>query len=381
MKKKINIPHIISFVIFFGFLITLSAATLFSPKKTFSEDENRNLSSYPEFSAKKIFDRSYMKGVETYLADHFVNRSDWISAKTTFELACGKREINGIYIMKNRLAEKLDDPDYSEIDKSIDAINIFSQDNPNLQTFVMLVPTSTEIYKNDLPKFAETYSQKDMFKYVYDKLDKKIVKLDVYDTMSTNKHEYIYYRNDHHWTTLGAFYAYQSAGKKMGFVPTSYSNFNIEHASEDFKGTLYSKAMYDGADADTIDIFTYSGRDEVMDYTVNTGNEILKYDDIYFREYLGLKDKYSTFLGTNEPIVSIRTNADTSDSIIIFKDSYAHCFAPFLMQHYSKITLVDMRYINDSYKNVVDMSEYNQALFLYNGSSFAEDRNIKKLKS
>ncbi len=366
-------------VIFFAVLAGFAVATLVMPKKAFSETENIYLQSFPKFSVKTLFDGSFTDKLETYIAHHFAGRASWISMKTNFEYAMGKREQNGIYILKDRFIEKVSEPDYSAVDKSIGAINSFASDN-EVPVYVMLVPTSAEFYKNEMPSYMPNLDQREFIDYVYGKLDNGVTGIDVYPEMSANSGKYIYYRTDHHWTSYGAFLAYKAAGKKMGYSPHEYSEYDIEHASSEFKGTFYSKALFGGIEDDTMDYYHLSG--DVLPVTVERtedyGAEPSVYGDMYFREYLNVKDKYSSFLGSNAPVVNIKNNGD-GGKILIIKDSYAHCYAPFLSRHYSEITLLDMRYIRVSYKSIIDISEYNQVLFLYNVSSFAEDEYLKQL--
>ena len=100
---------------------------------------------------------------------------------------------------------------------------------------------------------------------------------------------------------------------------------------------------------------------------------------MYFKEFLDKKDKYSTFFGSNQPIVTVKTDAPKDTKLLIFKDSYAHCYVPFLAQHYSEITMIDLRYMNEAYSKAINVNDYDQVLFLYNGATFATESNIKKL--
>lgn len=379
MKKKLNVVNLITCIIFFGILIAFPIITIFTPKESFSDIENRTLQSMPKASAKTIYDRSYMNKLETYISDHFAGRTDWIKVKTAIETLAGKYERNGIYILDDRLVEKVAEPDYAAIDKSITAINKFSENN-NIPVYFMLVPTSAEIYRDELPESAPNANQRDLINYVYGGLSKSVSTIDVYSAMQAGKFDYIYYRTDHHWTTGGAYLAYEAAGKKMGYEPVPKEMYDVEHASDAFLGTFYSKALYDGVEKDTLDIYHYTEGNNVTDVLVTSeyGKAPESYDSMYFREFLDVKDKYSTFLGINQPLITIKTNSQ-GGKLLMFKDSYAHCYVPFLTQHYSEITLVDMRYIQMSYKNVVNPEEYDQVMFLYNASSFMTDVNIRKL--
>lgn len=379
-KKKTSQQKRISAIIFFMILIILPLATLFSDKEYFSSTENRNLAKFPKFSLQTIKDKSFMNGFETYISDHFIGRLNWIETKVGIELAIGKKELNGIYITDERLIEKLPSPDYTEIDKSIDAINKFQENNSDIPMYMLLAPTSAGIYSDSLPKNAPQEDQKAFIDYVYNRINENITTIDLYNILYNSRDEYIYYRNDHHWTSLGAYYAYNATIQKLGFSPIVYDKYDIQHASDDFKGTFYSTSLYDKIKADTVDI--YYRKDEgasVTDYIVNDGRTETEYDSIYFMDYLDKKDKYSTFLGPNQPLVTIKTDVHNDKKLLIIKDSYAHCFAPFLTQHYSEITLIDLRYIGVSAKDIVDISDYSQVLILYNASTFSTDENVKQL--
>ena len=373
-----KISKMMTIVLFFGLLLILPFLTLVSPKEKFSEIENRTLATVPEFSVENVKNKTYMNGIENFLSDNFMLRPKWIGIKTDVELMSGKNETNGVYILKDKLLEKLEPPNYQDVDKSISAINNFAS-KVKAPVFVMVAPTATGIYSEELPDNAPKFDQKALINNVYDKLDSKIVTLDAYGALFPTRDEYIYYRNDHHWTTLGAYYAYASTIKKMGFSPILSDQYDIEHASNDFKGTLYSKSLYDGIKADTIDFYHYKNGTNVTSVDVQQGVQTKSYDSMYFRDFLEKKDKYSSFLGTNQPLITIKTDSKNKSKLLVIKDSYAHSFVPFLTQHYSEITMVDLRYINESMDKIVDISKYDQILFLYNASNFATDQNIKKL--
>lgn len=349
------------------------------PKEHFSETENRYLQDMPDISFERIENGKYMTDLENYVSDHFAGRTGWIKAKTTVDLLAGKKESNGVYISKSMLIEKVTDPDFTEINKSIKAINNFAQNNPEVKTYFMLAPTSGGIYSDQLPKNAPNLNQNSFIENIYSQLSDTICSVDAFSTLDANKDKYIYYRTDHHWTSLGAYLAYTACAGKLGISKNDISKYDIQHVADDFEGTLYSKALYDGVQPDAMDIYYYKGSSNVKSYDVSDGKDEKSYSSIYFNDYLDKKDKYSVFTGPNVPLATINTNVKNGKSIVIFKDSYANSFVPFLTEDYSKITMIDLRYINTSYNNIINMSEYDDALFLYNVSTFTTDNNIKKL--
>ena len=109
------------------------------------------------------------------------------------------------------------------------------------------------------------------------------------------------------------------------------------------------------------------------------GTKWTETDDIYFRDYLNQKDQYSVFLGQSQPIVTIHTDAASDSNLLIFKDSFSHSLVPFLALHYSKITLVDLRYLTEPFENWIDLDDYQQALFCYNFKDFAVNYDIQNV--
>lgn len=380
VKRKVALSAV-TMILFFSILIFFAIMTIISDKVSFSELENRYLADPPKVSAKNIFGGEFSDNTETYIADHFFGRNIFVKIKTYADLLVGKNERNGVYIIKgSRLAQRVNGPDAALMEKNVNAINTFAADNPDVPVFFMLAPTSGDIYSDELPKNAPMLDEKAFIEGIYGGLSSDISTVDAYSVMSLNKDSYIYYRNDHHWTSYGAYLAYTAASKKMGFTAAPLSSFDIEHASDSFKGTLYSSALYDGIEADTIDFYhPKDGYRITGEYVYKSfGEEPEFYSDIYFREYLGVKDKYSAFTGSNQPLIKI-TSDSPGGKLLVIKDSYAHSFVPFLMQNYSEVTMLDLRYIQISYKELIDISQYDGVLFLYNAATFANDDNLKKL--
>lgn len=376
-KNFKNTGNIITAALFFAVLIVLPLITLFSKKESFSQLENRSLQKQPEFSFDSWFDGDFMDEFEAFVSDHFAGRVKWIEAKLRTELILGKKEINGIYITDSGLIEKTPEPDYTVMNKSITAINALA-DETSTPVYVMIAPTSAGVYTDRIPKNAPQLDQHSIIDYVYSNLNTRISSIDVYDILNASREDYIYYRNDHHWTSLGAYYAYSTAIQKLGFSPVPFSRYDIEHASSEFMGTYYSKTLYNGLQPDTIDIYTAKYGSSVVSCTVSNAVGETTYDSIYFREFLDVKDKYSLYLGTNQACIDIKTNLQSDKKILIFKDSYANSFVPFLTQHYNEITVLDMRYIND-FRDYAVPEDYTHILFLYNSTTFSSDDNIKKI--
>lgn len=356
----------------------MTFVTLPEEDRPYSENENRYLAGFPKISFETYLDKSAMEGFEEWFSDRVYGRESWIKLKNGTERFIGKTEINGVYTVGDQMMQVWTGYDKDFIDLSISAVNKFTERHSNVPVYFMLAPTSQEIYADLLPKTAPVGSQTELNDYCRENL--KCNTIDIFPLLKNNSDSYIYYRTDHHWTSYGAYIAYTEAAKALGLQSEPLSSFDIEHASSSFRGTLYSKTLDDSITPDVIDYYHFNGGRSEPTLTVNTGAGEVDYDSLYIREYLEVKDKYSSFMGSNSPMMTV-TSGDNPNgpSLLVFKDSYAHSLIPFLANHYSKITVLDLRYINAGYSMLVDVNDYDSVLFMYNAITFSEDTNMRKL--
>lgn len=373
---------LITGIAFFTLLAVLSLATIFLPKTSFSQMENRELAEFPKFSINNLLSTNYMNGIDTYVADHFVGRDAWVGLKGDIEKAGGKQENNGIFICDNRLIARLDEPNDRIVVNSIEAITNFAH-TTGITPYLMLVPTAVEIQSHYLPAYATatTWSQQEFVESVYDRLEGIVTPINLFPSFLTRQDDYLYYRTDHHWTSEGAYLAYVAAEEALSYNALVMGVFDVETASNNFYGTLYSKAGYRRIQPDSVKIYssTVEGRDPVTRCYAYDGQVVKEYESIYFREFLNEKDQYRLFLGQNEPVVTIEANAKSGNRLLIIKDSYANSFAPFMVSHFDEITLVDLRYINSSFQDYVDLDRYTHVLILYNVENFSGNTDLAKI--
>lgn len=395
--KKNNKPNakksykILMIALFALFLAAMPIFTLiFNPSepKPFSENENRYLSEFPKLSFETYINEKFMEGFDTWLSDRFFGREEWIALKNSTDKLLGKTENNGVFIKNDMMMQIWKGYDETVYGKNLKAVNSFIDNNSQIPCYFMLVPNAQEIYSENVPSYTEVGSQKEFIDRFYSELNSNIKAINVYSSIYENKDSYLYYRTDHHWTSYGAFLAYTSAADVLGYSAAKYEDFDIEHASDSFRGTLFSKTLDKGVTPDTIDYYTLkSGEPEVKvsvfkEYDAKTGRIVYdEYDSLYFREFLDVKDKYSSFLGQNSPLVTVENPAAKTDkSLLVIKDSYAHTLIPFLSKEYKKVTMIDLRYINTDFRVMAPLKNYDQMLFVYNVITFSEDEsNLLKL--
>ena len=395
-------PQKLMIALFSIVLLAVPIVTLALPKQERSENENRTLKDLPTLvdsnklnKAENLADviksvkwsyiterknPSYMDDIETYLSDHLAGRELWVVASNKMERLAGKQEINEVFTADDRMIQVFKEYNDDSVSASLEAIDIFAAKFPDVPMYFMLAPTSQEIYSSLMPSYGGYLSEKAFIEGCYGKTE-NLTPIDCLSFLSGHRDEYIYYRTDHHWTSLGAYYAYAAAARQLGYNAYGLNAFNIETASSSFRGTLFSKTLDSTVTPDSIDYYHLASNEPTVKMTVFDGREQTEYDSLYVRDYLAVKDKYSSFTGSNSPLITIETDVDNGKSLLLIKDSYAHSLVPFLSKHYSKITMVDMRYINvglDYFS--INVNDYSQVLISYNVISFAGDQNLPKLR-
>lgn len=362
----------------FLYIVVILASNIVTADKNFSDSENRTLQQKPKFSMDRLIEGKYTSNYEKYISDQFVGRDFWIGVKSATEKLLGKTENNDVYLGKDGyLFQKFEKPNIKNLENKLNTINNFASNNKNTHVYFMLAPNSTKILEDRLPSYASPADQRDYINQVNHGLGKDIKFVDVFDTMNSNKDKYIYYKTDHHWTTEGAFYAYEDLGEYMGYSPLKKEDFKITKVSDEFYGTLYSRSGFRNIKPDTIEVYTPK---EETHYKVWYSDEKKERDSFLHLENANKKDKYTVFFNSNHPLVKIETGINNHKRLLVIKDSYANSLVPFLTNHYSEIYMVDPRYYTDSITDLAKANSVDDILLLYNVNTFSEDASINTIR-
>lgn len=360
----------------FAFLLAILLVfliNLFTHDREFSEAENRNLSQKPEFSLAALADGSYFSGITDWYNDQFFARDKWISLKLREDSLLGRKESGGVYLCENGyLIAQPEAPNETVLSETISNINQFAMEHPDISTRMMLVPGAAAILPDYLPKNAPVRDVLQDIENVRSQLGGNIQFLDAAAALQAHADEDIYYKTDHHWTSLGAYYAFAANTGIMG-IGAPVRDYDIYTVSNSFEGTLASKS---GSHAVTDRIEIYAPKAPSLSYYVTYSDEQDKICSIYNRSALDSKDQYTVFFGGNHPLVEIRTTANNGRSLLVFKDSYANCFMQFLLPYYEKIIMVDPRYYYDSLDSILNSYGITDILYLYSTDTFLTDGSL-----
>lgn len=363
-------------VIFMVLLLGLAGKEALSHQRTYSSVEKRELQTRPEISITKVLDGRFQKKYESYLRDQFPGRDHWVSFQTDMELFMGKNEIHNVYIGKNHYllehyTKKEFDP--QQISKNLQALEKFvGKAKQNADVHVMMVPTKSWVLREKLPAFAPHYKEQKFYDALQQKLEKEDVLISVEPVLDAHKEEEIYYRTDHHWTTLGAWYAYEQYTKAVGGdLQRAQGKKKFRCISKDFYGTTYAKINY-ARQADKIEIYEPADKLRVV---YNMGEKKTK--TLYDFSFLKTADQYSVFTGGNQAVLEITGGIKNGKTLLLIKDSFANSILPFLAEDYEKLVVVDLRQLNVSGDRLLEMFSPTDILILYNSAQFAQDKEFE----
>ncbi|WP_297713568.1 DHHW family protein [Clostridium sp.] len=353
-------------------IILFTIVSLISGDKEFSELENRKLKTNVKFTIKNFLDGSFQEDYESYINDQFPLRDNWISLKSMNEYILGKIENNGIiYGNDEELFEKFDSLDEEKLKNNVGAINNFAETYYD-KVSLMIIPSSYEIYKENLPMGSPIILQEELINKIYN-FSTFSNNIDVMKELLDNKNSYIYYKTDHHWTTYGAYLAYCKFIDSINGNKVNLENFKEVELSN-FYGTYYSKAKPFNIEPD---IMTYYDFNNLTMEIV--GDKI--YDSIYDYSKETLRDKYSLFLYGNNPLTIIK-NKDIKNNkkILVIKDSFGNSLVPFLTQNYEEVHVIDLRHFSSKLSSYLQENDFEDILIVYNFINLATDNNVLRIK-
>lgn len=266
--------------------------------------------------------------------------------------------------------------------KYIKAVNnIAKKLGKDVNVYDMIVPTSIGITLPD-NKYDKVGSsdQKKSIQKMYDMLSDNVKPVDIYDELMQHRTEYIYYRTDHHWTSLGAYYAYDAFCKVKEMMPNKLEDYKKASFGR-FKGSFYGETNNaKSLRADKTEVLYPINNDKIsIKYTTESG-ETLKGKVIEDASSFSENLKYVTYIDGDNPYTVIRNkNIKDGSSCVVIKESFGNAFVPFLADHYSKIYVIDYRYWQGSISKLVKDNSATDVMFINNISMTRNAYLIGKL--
>lgn len=437
-KRKIQVAVFLT-VLFVGFAVAL----IIPLRPSVSASEKRELAKFPKFSFASLADGSYFKGIDTWFSDTFPFREALTSANSKLsswygfgnkvsKLSDGKADdipdptvqtepedntdstepasttkapepkptepqsekttkapkqtqtLGGILIAGNAAYEY-----YNFVQKTADSyakhVNYAAKQiksvSPGAQVYDIVVPTSIDITLDDSTrKQVNTSDQQKAIKYIYGSMTDNVRTVDIYDTLRAHRNEYIYYRTDHHWTALGAYYGYEKFCQVRGITPIPLSSYDEKDYGK-FLGSFYNDTNKNKKlEKHSDELIAYQPRYSTdMVYTDTKGNKINwpLVNDVsnYAPSY-----KYAAFAAGDNPYTRIVNNdLNNKTYCLVIKESFGNAMIPFLAGNYQKVYVIDYRTWKGSLSEFVKEKNIKDVIFINNMSATRAEPLMSKL--
>lgn len=424
-KRYTGVKLVIPFFLTLAVLTVVSFIIPLRP--TQSQMEKRNLAQFPEFSVEALTSGTYFDDITTWFSDTFPGRESWLTLSSNIASLHGHSDfaIAGdlpvvetvpVEIPKPTQPEEPDTstpevPDVREAttepteagwggvdggndaeielgggtviqigDAAFNAVG-FSQVYSNkyaetlsnfadyaaekgVRTISAPAPTAVGILVE--PEFQEKLGCADQnatIQYFHGLMSDNVLKVDTYSALVEHNDEYIYFRTDHHWTALGAYYAYEAICEAAGFDAVPLEDFQ-EWDQGEFEGSLYWKAPNRRKlRLDNVMAYIPPGDIETLVTTgTSGGHEAPLLADMTQRE---TNTKYLTFLGTDYALTTVTNNSiPDAPTCIVVKDSFGNALVPFLSQCYHKVYAIDYRKFQGSpLRFLIDTYDVDDVIF------------------
>ena len=375
-------------LLFFGFLLVMFIADCITPYRERSELENTTFLARPSLTVSDLTGRDPVKKVNKFFTDYseffkqqIAGRDAWINLHAACEqLVFQKKDYGNILLgddgMEFARTYALTEAEKPLLQKNVSSVENLGQRYPGLVT-TMVVPSSSTIHVDKVPANAPLLDENALLDQIFDRLDESVQVVDVRKALQAHAaDQQLFYRTDHHWTTDGAYYAYEALCDVLGKTPFDRSQHEAVTVP-DFYGTSWAKCRQPGADPDSITYYNLDAPLTLYNVKGSAEMEPLETTGLYDLAKFEAYDKYGAFLHGNNAFSRIEGKGE--GRILVVKDSYANGLVPFLTDNYAQIDVVDFRGYRYGLDGLIEQNDYDDVLVLYSFDSFKSDPYLSRL--
>ena len=357
---------------FCGFLGVMSLLFFLLPKEKFSPLEKRYLSDAPVLTWENLSSGKFGSDVESYMADYIPGRNFFVGLNAYVDLFTGRQVSKGVYAAEgNRLVQAPVVWNEKQAQQNMQAINSFAE-KIGRQVDLMLVPSAGWAAQDTIVGLSDPYEDEALIQRLYDLCGEDVRTIDLTSVIKDQADPAsLYYRTDHHWTTDGAYLAYETYMQLLGRDYRAEEDFTVETASG-FQGSTYSESALWLTPGEDIEMWHGSSN-----ITVTNGENPEPHQGVFYKERLEEADKYTAFLDGNHSIVRI-TNPDAQGKgkLLVIRDSYSNCLGTLLTESYEEVVLVDLRYYKNPVSQLWAEENFTDVLVCYSMDNIMTDTNL-----
>jgi len=359
-------------ITFLLFLFLIPALNIIAPEKSISASERRKLEEFPLLTSETLFGGEFFNKLEKYELDHMIFRDKFRTVKAIAEYSVFNKYDNNNIFIKNGYVFKMEYP-YNQnyvYDMSKKMNEIYDTYLRGMNVYYSIIPDKNYFIKDHDKHLFIDYD--DMISILNNEI-KNMEYIDIFNCLSLGD----YYKTDIHWNQENLGKVVGVIGKKMHFSNDFNDNVFEKKVFSHFYGSYYGQAALPAKP----DVLAYLTNDAIENAIVDnceyTGDDKSS-QKVYDTDKLVGIDAYDVFLSGATPFIEVENPKNSSGKeLIIFRDSFASSLAPLLLSEYSKITLIDLRYVSsEMLGELVDFSNQD-CLFLYS-TSVVNNSNILK---
>lgn len=333
-------------------------------------------------SPAAVADGSYFARLEDYVRAHIPARERLERFSIALQRAGGTVQIGDIILGDGMLMTNLAPPDEEAVVRNTEAILDFA-DRVDIPSYAMLIPTACAIKQQALPDNITLFNQKHFIEQVYAGFEGSLSVVNSYPQLLAGQEDYIYYRTSDNLTAKGGQLLYQVLGKRLGFSPLRpLEQFDISYADERFYGELYEQVPCKGVEPDRATYYRFTRyRREYMVTHYDAQGGVRTYYSLFPQFLQDLPGAgHEVVLGGISPVIDIRSTTGDGGELLIFGDETALSYIPFLLVHYSRITLVDVAAATPEQFDALPLEDYQQILFGVSVDTFMHTDAFTKLE-
>ncbi|MBQ8331352.1 MAG: hypothetical protein IJX94_02480 [Clostridia bacterium] len=363
-------------------LAAVGLSVMVLPKASFSERENRVLTTWRAPTAEELLTGQFAETLRDLYADQFPLRTTLTSWKAAAQITLGLGENNGILFGKDGyLIPRPTDAESETFRRTLGAMEDFfaETEGRGIPLCGLFVPRSAEVMSDCLPtlyaRFSNTSTEESGWKALEACSFETVIPLEEL-RKGAREGRQTQYRTDHHWTTYGAYLAYRAVAPALGIVPKEEPFFRVETVSEDFLGSSYATAGCVAKQADSVELYRFEGEDRFVIRNEETGQTL---EGFYDRSAIEGAGQYEVFLGGNYGRITVTEPAEqTRPRLLLIKDSYANSLIPFLALHFD-LDVIDLRYYPRTVTELLDRNSYDRVLILQGIQTLIDEPSLAKL--
>lgn len=365
-------------VVFVLFLGGMTLGLFLLPTREYSENEKRYLAGVPEVTVQGILDGKVQKALEDYTADQLPGRNFFVGINAYWALATGRNAAQDIILCDDGYL--INAPEKAGEETFVNNLTCFDQfaRKAGIPANMMIVPSTGYLMESVLPRFHQEYRDDEYVTLAQETMTYTKL-LDLRQTLKEGVEKgQVCYKTDHHLTSFGNYLIYKSYQQAVGGTYQPQGSYLVERWGG-FYGTTWSGSGFWNTPPDAVELWKREGVNVRVTFDDGEGGPVTK-NSLFYPEHLQELDKYPVFLDGNHGFVTIQNPDAPEGSLLLIRDSYAHCLATFLAGEYRTIYLVDLRYYREDLSAFLEEHPVDRLLYLYGIDNLLTDTNSVWLK-